>query len=603
VPNTHDAIETMTWRVCALTFALFGAAATAATACSPSAPRDADGTPTDTSGTTPAPEPDAGQRAPEAPVSPAAPAACVPSAGAWQSLVAGPGQTGYDAELAAKVARYDRLHEAVITRATGLAASVALRADPVMRKKLDAFLGASWSPGDEDPTDDLTEYTGIDPFELVTSWGKNTGMYAGSEIAADAFRYGVLRDRAGSCNEVARARKMLVTSLDALHVVVAITGPSGSIARSIGRKDLPGEGQVPTTPLFDGSGNPLPAEKNNGTWRVDTSVGGQYPKLAWEDSCSRDMLFGWTFGAAAAWEVIASDPTFPASTRGQLRADMKAVLDGLRKVRPSGKDLEIWDPDGRRAYNGNLHETSVDRQYILQNGVASMMALGEVAALASIVSDATSKAYLDSLVGPRGLPQATTQTMSVIALGGDQSNHSAFNMLFMTSWMAQRYVPDASVRGIIKKPVRDVYQPLFGENPSSWGQAFFDLVAAHAQGDGSANKAVAGPLDSNALARADATLQGWKPAPFYATAVENCDAGELASWTCTLGDGTTVVKLSTVKGGVLADKPVPIGLRPASNFYFRTSPFLVNGAGDPNVVYPGSDLRMAYWLGRWARVN
>ena len=58
MPTIHAAIETTTWRACAVTFALFAAAATAATACAASSPRDgADETPTDTSGTAPAPEP------------------------------------------------------------------------------------------------------------------------------------------------------------------------------------------------------------------------------------------------------------------------------------------------------------------------------------------------------------------------------------------------------------------------------------------------------------------------------------------------------------------------------------------------------------------
>ncbi len=527
---------------------------------------------------------------------------CVPSTATWNSLIPGPGQAGHDAELAANVARYDRLHEAVTTRATGLAGSVSFKADASMRQKVDQLLASPWDANDADPTDDLKQYTGLEPEALVTSWGMATGMYAGSEIAADAYRYGVLRDRGGSCNDVARARKMLQVSLDALHVVVDITGKPGSIARALMRKDLPGDGAAfPITPLFDGSGNPLPAEKNNGTWRADNS-GGKYPTYTWVDSCSRDMLFGWTFGAAAAWEVIKDDPTFPAPTRDQLRADAKSVLDGLMKVRPGGKDLEIWDPDNRRTYHGNLHETSIDRNYVIKNGVASMMALGEVAGLVYVVDDAPAKAYLTSLLTTRGLPEATTQTMNVIALGGDSSNHSAFNMLFMTAWLADRYIPDAGARGVLKNPIRGVYAPLFGENPSSWGQSFFDLVAAHASGDGTAGKALAS-VDATALSRAVTTLRGFRPAPFYATTVENCDPNEVAAGTCVLNDGTTVVKLSNVKWGIVADKPLPMALRPPSNFFWRTSPFLVNGQGDANAVFPGSDLRMAYWLGRWVRAS
>ena len=530
--------------------------------------------------------------------------ACVPSTDLWPSLIPGQGQAGYDAALAAAVAKYDRYHEAVGSFATGLSGSNTLGADASARQKLDHLLATPWSATDVDPTDDLLQYESLDPKTLVTSWGLATGMYAGSELAADAYRYGVLRDRGGSCTDMARARKMLQIGIDAFHVVVAITGGGGSIARAIARNDLPGDGAAPVVPLFDAQHHPLPATKDNGTWRADNSAGGAFSKYIWWDSCSRDMLFGWTMGIAAAWEVIANDPTFSAATKTQLRADAKSVLDGLMVVRPSGKDLEIWDPDGRMTLNGNMNETSIDRTYVIKNGVASMMALGEVAGLVYVVGDAPAQAYLTSLVTTRGLPVATTQTMDVIALGGDSSNHSSFNMLFMTAWMAHRYIPDAAVRTQLRAPMeQSVYRPLFGAKPSDWKQSFFDLVVAASSGDAWVDGPASASLDAPAVARGLETLSQFPPAPFYAVPKSNCDDGELAAKQCVLLDGTTVVSLSSVKAGVVADKPIPMAYRPPSNFFWRTNPFLVNSppGGDPNVVFPGSDLRATYWLGRWVR--
>ena len=526
-----------------------------------------------------------------------------PSAGAWSSLIPGPGQTGYDAALAARVAKHDRLHEALSIYPAGLDVSgLSFTTDVTTRQKLAHLLESAWDPTDADPTDDFLQYEGVDPKDAVTAWQFATGMYAGAAMAADAFRYGVLRDRGGSCNDVARARKVLEVALDAIHVVVTIPGIPGGIARALTRVDLPGDGATPTTPLFDASHAPLPAEKNNGTFRDDNSVGHLYPNLHWVDSCSRDMMIGWVLGMASTWEVIAQDPTFDPARRARLKADAKSVLDGLRVVRPSGKDLEIWDPDGRRSYNGNMHETSVDRDYLLINGPSSMMALGVMAGLASIVDDASAKGYLDTLVHARGLPKATTTSMFVVGLGGDQSNHSGYNMLFMTAWLAHRYVGDAATEATLKKPVeQDLYAPLVGARPAEWKQSLFDLVVAASSGNATATSAATSTFDQAALGRALDTLTTFPEAPFYATGVTNCDASEIAAGSCLLNDGVTTVSLKSVKWGLVADKPVPMKVRPPSNFFWRTDPFLVNGDGDPNALYPAADLRVAYWLGRWVR--
>ena len=132
------------------------------------------------------------------------------------------------------------------------------------------------------------------------------------------------------------------------------------IVRALANVELPGAGQNQTVPLFNDAGQPLPLEKNNGTWRVDQS--GLYPNLIWEDSCSRDMYVGWhlhmlQFGA------IRTDPAFSDDLKHRLRADAKALVASLMREGEEGFDLEIRDADGRRTFHGILDEHS-DRTYI-----------------------------------------------------------------------------------------------------------------------------------------------------------------------------------------------------------------------------------------------
>jgi hypothetical protein len=533
------------------------------------------------------------------------PVTCEGAGETWKSLIPGPGQPAHDPALAQAVFRYDRFHESLGTLATGLSGNIVVDLDAAGREALANLFAAPYVDGDDDATDDVAQYTSLVPTTFVTAWGKTVGLYGGAEIAADAFHYAVLRDGTGKCTEVRRARKILERGLDALHVATAITGVPGSIARSLGRNDLPGDGQTPTTALFDGSGKPLPAEKTNGTWRQANAGGGQFANLSWEDSCSRDMIYGWALAMASTWEVVANDPTFDAARKATLKADAKAILDGLRIVRPSGKDLELWDPDGRRTFHGNFHETSVDRQYILKNGIASLQALGLVAALAFVADDATSKSYLGSLIGSRGLATEAKNGAFLAALGGEGSNHSNYNMLFTTGWLALRYVDDTTANGNVRAALGTLYDtPGASIRPSQWKQSLYDLVVATSSGAGTLGKPVATSFDSAAVGRGLETLKDFPAAPFFSFARQNCSEAEVAAKVCTLEDGTTVVQLtdeSSWNGNVMAKTPLPLRLRPASNYYWRSNPFEVNGAADGS-VFPGSDLRLAYWLGRYVRV-
>lgn len=54
---------------------------------------------------------------------------------------------------------------------------------------------------------------------------------------------------------------------------------------------------------------------------------------------------------------------------------------------------------------------------------------------------------------------------------------------------------------------------------------------------------------------------------------------------------------------VVAAIPVPMRIRPPSNFVWRSDPYAVNGDGNPLALYPAVDFRLAYWMGHYLRAD
>jgi len=497
--------------------------------------------------------------------------------------------------LAEKARRFDRVFHAIAAVHTGVNSEVVVP-DADDRAAIEAFVT------DEDGWD-LEASTGT-PVEDMVRWTKVAGAYGGAGAAADAFRYAVLRDEGAACEEVERARAHLVAAMDGLHRAVAITGTPGVIARGYIRRDF-GEFPYETVPLFDEEGNPLPEEKTNGTWRDDVS--GDYPEYAWEDSCSRDMLIGWVLGMAAAWEVVANDDAIDDALKTRLRDDALAIGEQLRVVRDSGYDLEVPDADGRTTYHGYLHENAIDRTYadILDNGQHAMMALGIVAALVRITGDEELADYLhNDLVRARGLPEIVRDHAGDIDFGVI-TNFSNYNMSFTGSWLASRYLCDEDARATVNEAIAlELYEtPGDDRQPAEMGQSFFDVVYVAASAGAHASGRL-GEFDADALERGVDTLRRFPDPPFWNVEAINCDEDELEAMRCTLVDGETEVELEESLGRgdhPVATTPLPIELRPPSNYNWRSDPYRVNGGGAGNVLLPGVDFRLAYWMARYLR--
>lgn len=539
--------------------------------------------------------PDAGPGPPPAcePLPPVAPPACGSGEGAANRLLPGPGRSGHDAALAGTARRLDRGFRALHAWSTGANAERTIPSEDD-RALVTRFLL-------EDDGWDFATFAGRGPETLGPFW-KVAGAYAGAGVAADAFRYATLRDEGAPCDEVERARAHLAADLDVLHLATAITGVPGVVARGFIRRDHPG-GDLETTPLFDEDGSPLPAEKDNGTWREDQS--GDYPDLLWEDSCSRDMLIGWVLGMASAWEVVARDPSFEAAVVRRLEEDAAAVARSLMRVGEEGYDLEIRDADGRRTFHGLLHESAIDRVYLrgLANGQHAAMALGIVAALARVSGDPEVASYLhEQLVVERDLPGIVRDHAKDVDFGVE-TNFSNYNMAFTGAWLAHRYLCDEPARRVVREgTTAGLYDtPGADRQPVEQSQSFYDLVFLAAHGGATVNSPLS-EVDEAALSRALASLRDFE-APLWDTRRDNCDATEIAAGVCVADDGSEVVILGPVgRGGeVVAETPLPLAVRPPSNYHWRSDPYRVNGGGSGAALYPGADFRLAYWMGRHLR--
>lgn len=534
-----------------------------------------------------------------APLPPVTPPECGSGPVARNALIPGPAREGHDEALAREARIFDRTFHAIANITTGANTEVDVsNADD--RTLIERFLR-------DDDGWDISEFAGR-PAEDFLSWRKVAGAYGGVGFAADAFRYAVLRDEGAACDEVERARGHVLASLDAAHRALSLTGVRGVIARGYQRSDVPTSAHE-TVPLFDEEGNPLPEEKNNGTWREDES--GEAPEYQWEDSCSRDMLIGWVFGMAALHEVIALDPTIDESVKARLRDDALAIANNLMRVGEAGRDLEVLDADGRVTFHGYLHEDAIDRVYIdsfASNSQHAVMALGIMSALAHVSEDADVSSYVyNELVRRRRLHLLVERAVGVVSVGV-ATNYSNYNMAFTGGWLASRYLCDDDAREAVTDGVRtELYGDAEGREPAAFRQSFYDLVVASAAAGARVGvDGTAASIEEDVVEGAVNSLRAFPTSPHWNTPRENCDVAEIEALRCLAVDGVTELTLleRRARGGhVVADAPLPFSVRPPSNYYWRSDPHRVNSEGNEATLLPGVDFRIAYWMGRYIRVR
>jgi hypothetical protein len=512
-------------------------------------------------------------------------------------LIAPPGAPDHDAAVATKIDGLERQVHGLLTVPLGWGLE-AFVDDPANRSLIDAFIAS----GERD----FQAQSGKHPYEVLREYGEfgDLGMFGGVQAAGDAFRYAVLRDSGAPQADVDRARDDLVRAMRGLHWYHQVTGVPGVVARGLrritpesGEPALPG---VPpeVVPLKDGSGNPLPADKEN-SWRGDNS--GALPFLIWEDNTSKDQLDGWVFALGAAYDVAKDDPSIPKDVVDALVADALAVGTKLmEKVDINGKsaDLVIMDADGRPTRFHDLSAEELTPGFVLDrpaNGFNAWMSLSVMRTFFHMTGDAAiGRFYYDDLLGTRDYLASAEESMRAIYMG-NETNYSNVNMAFVAAYGLVRYEKDPALAARVRKILEEqLYRP--GKDREALGlkQSLFDFLYAGFRSAGTSGEG------AQAVADGLETLREHPSAPYWDDLVENCDAAEVAALSCTAADGTSFA-LSPDPGrggGLVAVEPVPMRLRPPSNFEWRSDPHRVNGGGSDR-LNPGGEIVAAYWLGRF----
>lgn len=519
------------------------------------------------------------------------------------SLVPGPGDPGYDAALAEKARRFGRQLHAIHTLPTGFGMDAKIT-DPENVALVEAFIASD--------ADDFEAFAKKHPYEIVEDYGDylHAAIFGGFQIAGDAFRYATLRDEGAPRDEVDRARLVFVNNLETLDRLVRITGEPGVVARGIrritpqsGAPAVPGTHPEPV-PFFDDDGAVLPRHKQP-TWRADRS--GSLPFLVWIDDTSRDTFVGYVYALGVSYDVGADDPTIPAATIARLRENARAIgvrlLDKVDVGASRKIDLVLRDWDDRPTTYHALSAEEVLEGFVDDeggNGFNAVMGLGILRTLYHVSGEPELYARYRELVGRRDYLGVIERTLTDTIYFDEITNYSVVNMAYLALYGLLRYEHDpalaARYRDILE---RHAYDADVDRDARGLSMAFFDFVFAGFAETGTVGVGAAAVVDGNAC------LVGHADSPYWDRSTVNCDEDEVAARDCTLLDGSRV-RLASRRGyggeRVVAVEPVPVAVRPPTDFAWRSDPHAVNGGGKARLHF-GGDLYGAYWLGRYLRAS
>ncbi|HEY8078893.1 MAG TPA: MYXO-CTERM sorting domain-containing protein [Labilithrix sp.] len=450
---------------------------------------------------------------------------------------------------------------------------------------------------------DFATFTGKHPYDVLDSFDEHgdMGNFSGVASVGLAARLLVLERDGAPAAAIANARDACVRAARTWHVFGTIAGP-GSIARGV-RRVVPEAGQpaLPGTPpalvpLKDAGGVAQPPSKTD-SWRAPVAAG--LTDWIWIDNSSKDQVAGYALAVTWLWEALHGDPAAPPEVASDIAGDLVAFAKSLIAVNPeNGVDLCVRDADGRLTSFGDLNSRLISgttgivlgEDSSIQNGFNAALALGIVGAAYHVSGDEQLRQfYYDDLVAKRAYPHHAATTAGLM-YQNEATNFSNVNMLAIALATIGRIESDHTVR----PDFEDLVDAFWGGTDSRSAvhdeQPWFDVVVA-----GFARAPVA-----EVPPRLKTNLLGYPAAPTFERDIVNCDDGEIGAGSCVAVDGVTVIPLSSTRGRgntVVAKSIVPIGVRPDTDFAWRSDPFAVNGTGS-NRLDPRGDWLAAYWLAR-----
>ena len=260
--------------------------------------------------------------------------------------------------------------------------------------------------------------------------------------------------------------------------------------------------------------------------------------------------------------------------------------------------LVVVDADGRPTTYHAMSAEEITPGTVVPEPVNGFNALLGVAVMRTIFhitgDEEIGRFYYGELVSERKYFDTIERT-SVLIYQKEQTNYSNVNMAFLAALGVLRYESDPALRAQMQRILQDeLYAPGAEREARGLGMSLFDFVyAAYAPDPGSA-------MTTAAVAEALATLSDVPEAPYWNEELINCDEFELDSLDCVGIDGTPLPLADRIGRSdiVVAVAPVPMRIRPPSNYIWRTDPHQVNGEGSDR-LNPGGGAYCAYWLGRF----
>ncbi len=380
----------------------------------------------------------------------------------------------------------------------------------------------------------------------------DAGIWTGTYIAAEAFRYAVT----GDPDALANARR----SLDALHTLQQITGVRGLYGRAFFRSST-----QPIAANYGSEDHPVTAGPYAGHW--------------WRGDVSRDQLTGILMGYAIAYDLIPDPPL-----RAQIASDVAAFADHL-----IANGYRIIDVDGQPTTHGDMtvgtYGIGLGISIPVPNPLHALLVASWFQTAYHVTGDARYLAEYGKLVHVYQLALILENTffVDVYALTKFFNYNLAFEgilnlcRLETDPWLASKW--DRILNERLYGLHLEWNGHRFTHPPREWWNPWYTFIQA-SQTRGHA------PPDWLSVAEGIWSLQMLDDPPHRARPVDSSAF-------------VTPDPFALLFGVEQAMEPVPVHLQPRSDFMWQRGPYSYKGWSNPQMQYPGIDLLAPYWMGRY----
>jgi len=396
-------------------------------------------------------------------------------------------------------------------------------------------------------------------YEQVASYAdlQDSTIWTGTYLAAEAFHYAVTGDP--------EAKENAERAIRTLDLFLHVTQQKGYLARFAGPL---------TAPYLSYLGGTCVAEGKHPCYQF-SGVGGA--PAFWIGGTTRDQYTGWFFGMGVAHRLI-DDPEL----RTLIRADVKEVIDALR-----ASDYKIRGPKGSPDSSG-------------QDALPSMQ-LTWLLIAADVLRDDPAYCELYEEQVKKVLPLALADNYSAL---NKYMQYYGFNLDFLNNYHLILLEPNAER----KKAYLDAFHDGAYRFVRGTGNTFWDYI----------DMAASGASEAQTLASDQKSLELFQSAPNIMQCVQPPPPQRLSLASRVLSGIEGFLSHFGLKQDIFpqAAAPYPLNEWCPDDFIWQQSPYLTccfndcipqgggnaacrNNTFQSNVVYPGADYLVAYWMGRY----